>query len=321
MTISWGPMREDDAERWAELIGAIEAADQAGEHYEAADLAEDLGNPLIDLAEGTLAARDGDRIVAFAYLPVRQSADQAHLMSLWGGVHPGYRRRGFGRRVVDWALAAAPALHRRTYPGKPLELQLHTNESNPWAKALAEQAGFAEVRWFFHMERDLSAGIAAHRVPDGLEIATWTPELDPGAMGVRNEAFLDHWGSIRHTRESWRQHITGTRAFRSDASFVALSGDRAVGILITHYFPADTEVTGVPEAWIQIIGTLKEWRGKGVASALIAHALTAFRSQGYGKAGLSVDATNPTGALGVYERSGFEVAQRTSAYSRSLTPA
>jgi ribosomal protein S18 acetylase RimI-like enzyme len=41
----------------------------------------------------------------------------------------------------------------------------------------------------------------------------------------------------------------------------------------------------------------------------------------FDRAGLSVDADNPTGAVGVYTRAGFEVYQRATAYSLTITPA
>ncbi|MFE0148043.1 GNAT family N-acetyltransferase [Nonomuraea sp. NPDC059007] len=321
MSITWGPLRKDDAGRWAELTAAIQAVDQDGENYGAEDLTESLTSPLVDLAEGTLAARDGDRLVAFAFLPIRQTAPEVHRMGLWAGVHPEHRRTGLGTRVLDWAVEAAPRLHERAYPGRPLELQLHSRDTQVWAAKLFESRGFAQARWFFQMERDLATEIESRPPAAGLRLTTWTPDRDAGALNVRNEAFSGHWGTTPHTPASWKEKITCTRAFVPEGSFLALDGDEVVGILITHYFAADTAVTGVREAWIQIIGTLAPWRGKGVASALISHALTELRSQGYGRAGLSVDADNGTGALGVYERSGFTVVQRTSAYTRMLTPA
>ncbi|WP_327088432.1 GNAT family N-acetyltransferase [Nonomuraea sp. NBC_01738] len=313
MTPTWGPLREDDAGRWADLAGAIEAEDRIGEHFTASDLAEKLRNPLLDRELGTLAARDGDRLVAVGYLPIRPWADPAHLVTLWGGVHPEHRRRGYGRRLLDWSAQAARTLHDRAYPGKPLELHLNINDTNAGAMALAESSGFVEARWFFQMEHDLKADIPAKPLPEGVRITPYTPDLD--FMAVRNAAFRDHWGSGPHTPQSWQANIVGPHAFRPEASFAAMRNERPIAILITHRFEAHV-------AWIQIIGTLREARGKGVASALIAHALTAFKQQGYGTAGLSVDATNATGALGVYERAGFAVARRTVAYAKPLvTPA
>ena len=65
------------------------------------------------------------------------------------------------------------------------------------------------------------------------------------------------------------------------------------------------------EAWIGQLGTRAAWRRRGLASLLLATALTAFRDAGYERAALDVDSENATGALGLYERLGFIVSHRS----------
>lgn len=317
--MDWGPLTREDARGMAELLAAIAAEDRSGDHYSVENTAEYLSHPLIDLAEGTLAAREGDRIAAFGYLPVPPSTlGGVHVMSLTGGVHPAHRRRGVGRRIVDWAVSTAPGLSEKVFPGAMVELHMGGYDTNEGFKALAEESGFAAVRYFARMERSLSGDLPAAGVPRGVRVATWSPELDEGARHVRNESFRDHWGSVPHSRESWTSTTSGSSNFRPESSFVALAGDQAVGVLITHFFEARSAHRGDRQAMIQIIGTLKEWRGKGVASALIAHALAAFARQGYQSVALGVDAHNPTGAVSVYERAGFEITKRSTTYSLTL---
>ncbi|MFG1708506.1 GNAT family N-acetyltransferase [Nonomuraea sp. M3C6] len=319
--MEWGPLTRQDARPLAELWAAIEAEDRTGDLYAVDDVAEQLAHHLIDLPEGTIAARDGDRVAAFGYLPVKQSVVDVHMMRLWGGVHPAYRRQGLGRRIVDWSVRAAPGLSAKAFPGVPLEVHLDVHEGSQGLAALAAGSGFAAARTFARMTRRLSGGLPPLRTPAGVSIVTWSPEVDEGARQVRNESFRDHWGSVPHTRESWRTIITGSRNFRPEATFAALAGERVVGVLITHFFDAQSAHLGERQAWIPIIGTLKEWRGKGVASALIAHALAAFTSQGYASAGLGVDTHNPTGAVSVYARAGFEIIKRSTSYALPIKPA
>jgi ribosomal protein S18 acetylase RimI-like enzyme len=47
-----------------------------------------------------------------------------------------------------------------------------------------------------------------------------------------------------------------------------------------------------------------------VAAALLAHVLRAARGLGYDTSSLTVDAQNPTGARGVYERAGSRLHRR-----------
>jgi mycothiol synthase len=62
------------------------------------------------------------------------------------------------------------------------------------------------------------------------------------------------------------------------------------------------------EAWVNTVGTRRGWRGKGVASWLLTDALRriAAADDGFERAILGVDSENPTGALRVYRRLGFD---------------
>ena len=72
-------------------------------------------------------------------------------------------------------------------------------------------------------------------------------------------------------------------------------------------YPQDWATVPV-EAWINTVGTRRAWRGKGVASWLMAESLRriAAADDGFERAILGVDAENPTGALRVYRRLGFD---------------
>jgi ribosomal protein S18 acetylase RimI-like enzyme len=94
--------------------------------------------------------------------------------------------------------------------------------------------------------------------------------------------------------------------------FVAVddvSGD-VVGFCLNKRYSADDVVSGREEGWIDQLGTLAEWRGRGVASQLIGSSLHALAGEGLTHALLSVDSDNPSGATRMYRRLGFESLQR-----------
>jgi ribosomal protein S18 acetylase RimI-like enzyme len=56
------------------------------------------------------------------------------------------------------------------------------------------------------------------------------------------------------------------------------------------------------------VGTLsvrREWRRRGLGVSLLQRAFAALYDRGLPTIGLGVDAENPTGALGLYERAGM----------------
>ena len=83
-------------------------------------------------------------------------------------------------------------------------------------------------------------------------------------------------------------------------------------------YPQDWET--VPrEAWVNTVGTRRAWRGRGVAPWLLTESLerVAASDTGFERAILGVDSDNPTGALRLYRRLGFEDVRAVTNLSRS----
>jgi mycothiol synthase len=63
---------------------------------------------------------------------------------------------------------------------------------------------------------------------------------------------------------------------------------------------------------------LQSERGAGLGRALLQHAFQAYEARGATHVGLKVDAANPTGALQLYERTGFVTDQRYGIWLKRL---
>jgi len=74
----------------------------------------------------------------------------------------------------------------------------------------------------------------------------------------------------------------------------------------------------VRRGWLDSVFTRRPWRRRGLANALIARSLVKIRERGMTSAVLGVDADNPTGALGLYERNGFETTYRSTAWRKPI---
>ena len=135
---------------------------------------------------------------------------------------------------------------------------------------------------------------------------------------AHTEAFADHWGSTPTDPERWKHWYTGAQSFRPAVSLLLLDGGEVAAYLLSYFWAADAEATGVREAWVGQLGTRPAWRRRGLASLLLATALHGFRDAGYQQAGLDVDSANSTGALGLYERLGFTVGASLDHLAKSL---
>ena len=319
----WRPLADADVPAVAELAAAAEAVDDDGESWSAQDIADELGAPAIDRERGAFGAFAGDgRAVAMAVVYARTAADPVHEMFTWGFVHPRWRGRGIGTDLIARCLTAAREISALRFPDAPAVLQRNVYENVLDLCRLLERHDFAPRHYELTMERAIRSGdaAAAPSPPKGYAFVPFAAELAEQFRAVHNLAFVpDHQGSTPQTPASWAAMIE-SGSFRPDLTFGLR--DRAAGELagyvLSRYYEADTVATGRRDVYLDYIGTRREHRGRGVASAAIAAAIHAAARQGFDNASLSVRSDNASGALGVYQRAGFAVRRRFVNYARKL---
>ena len=165
------------------------------------------------------------------------------------------------------------------------------------------------VRYGAELLRDLD-DLPTVPDPEGVAIVAWDPARSEAARVATNDAFADHWGSTPRDAAAW-QHVLESHGNRPDLSFLATAGDRVVGVCRNAHFPSDEAVTGRREGWIGAVSVVRHFRRRGIASALVARSLRAFRDAGFTHSILGVDSENPTGAYRIYERLGYRPLYRT----------
>ncbi|MFK0250878.1 GNAT family N-acetyltransferase [Amycolatopsis azurea] len=303
--LTWRPLTPEDAQTSADLLNAMETVDEIGENYTAEDTLQELIDPYADLDRASLAAFDGDLMVGYMKIRFKPSAEEIHRVFLDGGVHPGYRRRGIGGALVDAGVAAAEVVHGLRHPDSKLVVDVNRPERIAGLAELVRSRGFAPVRYFQRMEHSLAA-LEGPAIPEGFVAEPWSERNDEDFRTVRNEAYRDYWGAAPMPADLWRNKITN-QTFQPEVSFLLReeATGAAVGMLATLWWEADTEATGVRDAHFMLIGTLREYRRRGVAGALMGQALWAAVDRGYDRASLNVDSADPAGAFGVFEKAGF----------------
>jgi ribosomal protein S18 acetylase RimI-like enzyme len=186
----------------------------------------------------------------------------------------------------------------------------------PGHLALLTNAGYEPLRYWYEMRRDLRSGVVGDgSLPAGLERRPYDREMDDALHAAHDEAFADHWGFTPRDRDVWQTWMVG-RALRTDLTSVVFDGDDIAGYALVQQWPEDAVLRGFEEVWVSHIGTRRAWRGRGLAFTLLTGVLVGAAAQGLDCVSLNVDSANPTGALGLYERSGFEVARETVSYGK-----
>ena len=319
--LRWAPPSRDDDPDWVARLAAIEDVDERGETYEVADLGDEWDSVWSHPETDARLVWDGPELVAFAWLKAMPGQRKHHRVGFWGGVRPSHRRRGIGSALFEWSLQRGTEIAEQFDASLPVEMDIDADDRQRDLVAVSTKAGFAVVRTFLELARPVTVPVSPVPAPAGLELVPWIAELDEEARLAHVDAFQDHWGSEPRSPEEWAQWYTGHRNFRPDLSMLAVdsASGQVAALVLTAAYPQDWERLP-PEAWINTVGTRRDWRGKGVARWLMndVHQRIADADSGFERAILGVDSENPTGALALYRSLGYEDVRSVLSLARTL---
>lgn len=242
--------------------------------------------------------------------------DGQHTYHSFAFLDPAWRRRGIGQAILNWDLERLRTIASSHDAGiKVFRSGLDSGEAG--TKALIEANGFKQITFGAEMSRSLLEDLPDAPLPEGLEIRPVEPEHLRAIWEADAEAFLDHWGARRPTEADWEGFLD--RPFTDPSLWkIAWEGNRVVGQVRSFINTDENTEYKRLRGYTENISTIKEWRGKGVARALICQSLRVLRDRGMTEAALGVHAENPTGAFHLYSSLGYVVDATWAAYERPL---
>jgi GNAT superfamily N-acetyltransferase len=312
--------RPGDASAMVELWNRANAADGVPWRTDTAELeawfsqSNDKFDPGRDLF---LVELDG-KLVATADSEWVDTTDGLREFRMGAIVDPAWRRRGIGSWLQGQLEAHAPRLWQ-TYPSDERRPMLGSWAMNSeTAKiALLRRFGFEEARYFFDMVRPSLDEIDEPVLPEGLEFRPVREDQLKQMWDADMESFRDHWGGFDGSDESFQRWLHDPK-FDRDLLVVAWDGDEIAGGVVNEINAVENAAFNRKRGWLQSVFVRRPWRRRGVGRAAVLRSLQALRERGMTSAGLGVDADNPTGALGLYTGTGFEVEHRSAAYRKPL---
>ena len=298
------PLSAPDLDETCALHNAAYRHDGSPMVMEVEELQEELDDEHVVFATDTMGAEVDGSIVGYAYTYHLPSDVREERCYVFGKVHPQHRRAGIGTALMQWGIRRAGEQLLSSGRSLPAYVRTDVSDSITDAHRVFSALGMTPVRYMDEMLRPLT-DLPALTSVEGVRIVPWPDDRDEEIRDEKNVSFEQHWGSTPTSEHHWAQMVRGYGA-RPDLSFVALDlDDHVIGHCLNKRYPADDELLGRMDAWIDNLGTLPQWRGKGVGSALIAASLHAFAAAGLTHASIGVDSENPSGAAQLYRALGF----------------
>jgi len=310
MTVSFRPYTPADAKAVADLANSLEVHFGGPPLFTASDVEEwvrHVGDPERDTR---LAFADDGKLAAYGMVSTPTAGNSDVRMN--GTVAADRRGRGIGRELLAWQSQRAADIHARVAPEAAWILRTGAMRGDDAAGRLYRRFGLAPVRYWFGMRAPLVAGGAAGEHPSGFRVGTGET-VDPVALHrAHQESFAQHYGFEPRSLDEWRRFNLDADDVRPELSRIAYAGDEIAAFVLCHTGTSSDVIT------VDLVGTRPAWRGRGLASALLVDVLAACGAAGASSALLNVDASNPTGAVAIYERAGFSVVSEFVSYSRPL---
>jgi mycothiol synthase len=234
-------------------------------------------------------------------------------LSANSSVHPAHRGKGIGSVIVRLLEARGRELTPEAPEGVEVSLFNSVMQADQAGSGLLEREGYRVARVFWEMRIELSKEPEQPSLPAGLRMRGFVPEQDDHAVYEANEAsFADHWGHTDRTFEQWHERMERPD-FDSTLWLLIEAEDGTIPTFLQGWMGSDL-------GYISTVGTLRAWRGRGLASALLRAAFRNYWQRGVRVVTLHVDAQNASGATRVYEAVGMYQSASAAIYQKLLRP-
>jgi GNAT superfamily N-acetyltransferase len=320
--LEFRPLRgEEDLPGVCAAIGLSLAHDGIDDCISVDEARDDFATPTErrDPSRDSLLALAEGRIIGYAQVGWYEELADKRLYSTISYLEPAFRGRGIRREMLRRCEARAREM-AAGHPGgiRKIHQAWSADPERDWPLLLASE-GYREVRHFWDMVRPIEGPLGLPALPDGLVTRSVGQAELRAVWEAQRSVAPDHWQYrvdewTESGWESWRRANAEGRELWQ----VAWEGDRVAGMVLASIDAADNARRGARRGLTEHIFVRSEWRGRGLASALIARALEALRAAGMEEAFLGVDEENPSGAFRLYEKLGYRPVRKDTWHRKWL---
>jgi ribosomal protein S18 acetylase RimI-like enzyme len=188
---------------------------------------------------------------------------------------------------------------------------MYASTKNTGKRALLERRGNTPTHSVLRLKIDLE-----HRPPDepqppaGVELRAFRADDIEQVRRAMLDAFRGHHRYTPRRLDEWLELRLRHPAFDPALWRVAVADDEVIAAVLVY----DVGGTG----YMSSVGVREEWRGLGIAQALVADAYAVLRERGQMRVLVSLDAQGADSATRLFEDSGMHVHEQHDWFSRAL---
>lgn len=175
--------------------------------------------------------------------------------------------------------------------------------------------GFTVSEGIYHMGRNLHESVSDTLSPEELEIREWKmaedKEIDEYVQAY-NIAFPEKPWSVEGIK-----HFMLSKLWAVGTTLTAFDQGKIAGSIMLYWDEDNNVNSDINRAYTEQIFVMPEWRGKGLATALINRGMSYLAEKGMDEAQLELRATNEN-ALNLYKKLGYKVTKSESIIERII---
>lgn len=310
--------QDSDFPGMVDVINAECRADDLGDSTDLASMENEYRNAVnCDLDRDVIVAERGSRIMGYTRATWWQVVDGPRLHAVFAKAHPDARADGLTEALLEWSearsreMAIADGATEAQYEGwAEVDRQPHLCD-------LYTRRGYRVDTYGADMVRSPLVNIGPVELPDGVEIRPAESDQIRTIWEADVEAFRDHYGFSQPTEADYERFLGAPH--RDETLWkVAWHGDEVVGQVKSYIDEDENREFGRRRGYTEDIATAREWRKRGIATALINASLAELATRGMTEAALAVHTENPTGALRLYESLGYKRTHLHATYRKPI---
>lgn len=288
MTILIRNFAPSELDAYVQLVNEIDRVDRLGKATSMEHLKERLGQPRYYPEEDIFLAEMDSLPVGYA--EIMRELEIGRVI-LDGAVHPAYRGRGVGTRLLEIALDHSGELGAEV-------VQIPIAQRMKDSQQFVRKRGFVVVRrhWLMALTRYREATL---QLPKGFQLRPFLPGDEEMLCAIQNLVFAGSWGFRPNTVEEIR-YLVNTSLCHYEGILFVTEGKKAVGYCWTMDEPGDGD-----KGSIRMMGVDPSHRGRGLGRAALVAGINYLQERGMKAIELSVDSENLS-ARRLYRSVGFK---------------